>query len=160
MASRVFTIGHSNHPFSSFLELLQANNIKILVDVRTSPYSKYSPHFNKKPLKKALQEAEIGYVYLGKKIGGKPPDKKFYHKDKLIYHLLEKDDNYQEGIRELIKLTDAKRVVLMCSEEDPYNCHRHHLISQSLLKEGFNIIHLRKDASQEKIARDYQARLF
>jgi len=160
MATKIFTIGHSNHLFSSFMELLQTNNIDLLVDVRTSPYSKYSPHFNKRPLEKALEEAEINYVYLGNKIGGKPRDKKFYHEDKLVYHLLEKDDKYQEGLKELIKLSDSKRVVIMCSEENPYRCHRHHLISQSLLKKGFNINHLRADGSQEKIGRDYQARLF
>lgn len=156
----IFSIGHSNHLFSSFLELLQANNIKLLVDVRTSPYSKYSPHFNKKPLEKALEEAKIDYVYLGNKIGGKPRDKKFYHEDKLVYHLLEKDEKYQEGLKELIKLIEGNHVVIMCSEENPYHCHRHHLISQSLLKKGFNITHLRGDGNLEKVGGDYQARLF
>jgi len=160
MATKIFTIGHSNHLFSSFLQLLQANKINLLVDVRTSPYSKYSPHFNKKPLEEALEEAKIDYVYLGKKIGGKPRDQKFYHEDKLVYHLLEKDDKYQEGLKELIKLSDGNHVAIMCSEENPYHCHRHHLISQSLLKKGFNITHLRGDGKLEKVGRDYQARLF
>jgi uncharacterized protein (DUF488 family) len=52
MNPQVFTIGHSNHLFRAFLELIHKNNINMVVDVRTSPYSKYSPHFNKKPLMK------------------------------------------------------------------------------------------------------------
>jgi uncharacterized protein (DUF488 family) len=48
----------------------------------------------------------------------------------------------------------------MCSEENPYHCHRHHLISQSLLKKGYSITHIRGNGTLEKVANDYQARLF
>jgi uncharacterized protein (DUF488 family) len=160
MSKEIFTIGHSNQLFSSLLELIKKNDINLLVDVRTSPYSKYSPHFNKKPLMKALVESQVEYVYLGNKIGGKPKDKKFYHDDKLVYHLLENDDNYHEGLEELLRLTEDYRIVVMCSEEDPYRCHRHHLISQSLLKRGFHIHHIRGNGDLEKVESNYQARLF
>ena len=160
MSREIFTIGHSNQLFSSLLELIQKNDINLVVDVRTSPYSKYSPHFNKKPLQAALEESSIKYVYIGNKIGGKPRDKKFYHDDKLIYHRLEKDENYQYGIKELIKLAGDNRIVLMCSEEDPNRCHRHHLISQSLIKNGFSITHIRGNGELEKVEGNYQTRLF
>jgi len=160
MNQQVFTIGHSNHLFRAFLELIQKNNINMVVDVRTSPYSKYSSHFNKKPLMKTLEESEIDYVYLGNKIGGKPRDKKFYHEDHLQYHLLEKDEKYQKGLQELVDLIPNNTLVLMCSEENPYHCHRHHLISQSLLKNGYSITHIRGNGTLEKVAHDYQARLF
>jgi uncharacterized protein (DUF488 family) len=159
MSAKVFTIGHSNHLFSSFLELIQENNINLVVDVRSSPYSKYSPHFNKKPLQKALEDSNIEYAYFGNKIGGKPRDNKFYHQDKVLYHLLEKDDNYQDGIKDLMDLIKDKNVVLMCSEENPYHCHRHHLISQSLLKNSFIITHIRGNGELETVENDYQARL-
>lgn len=160
MTLKVFTIGHSNHLFSHFLELIQKNNINMVVDVRTSPYSKYSPHFNKKPFNKALTDSGIKYVFLGNKIGGKPRDVKFYHEDKLVYHRLEKDKKYQDGLKELINLTKENLMVIMCSEEDPNRCHRHHLISQSLLKHGYQVSHIRGNGELEKIEGDYQARLF
>lgn len=131
----------------------------MVVDVRTSPYSKYSPHFNKKPLEKALEESNITYVYMGNKIGGKPKDKKFYHDDKLIYHLLETDEKYQKGLSELLVLSEGNQIVIMCSEEDPHHCHRHHLIAQSLLKNGFKITHIRGNGDLEKVESNYQARL-
>jgi uncharacterized protein (DUF488 family) len=155
-----YTIGHSNQKLSSFLELIHENNIKILVDVRTSPYSKYASHFNKKPLEISLNEQNIQYVYLGNKIGGKPKDKKFYHEDKLQYHLLEKDVKYKEGLIELLKLSEDNKVVIMCSEEDPYRCHRHHLISQSLIKHNYQVCHIRASGQLEKVESNYQARLF
>jgi len=109
---------------------------------------------------KTLEESEIDYVYLGNKIGGKPRDKKFYHEAHLQYHLLEKDEKYQKGLQELVDLIPNNTLVLMCSEENPYHCHRHHLISQSLLKKGYSITHIRGNGTLEKVAHDYQARLF
>jgi uncharacterized protein (DUF488 family) len=160
MNSTLYTIGHSNHLFSEFLKLLQENNVNMVVDVRSSPYSRYSSHFNKKPLKKALEKADMGYVYMGNRIGGKPGNKKFYHNDQVQYHLLEMDEKYQKGIKELVTLMHDNIIVLMCSEENPYHCHRHHLISQSLLKRGYKIIHIRGKGDLERVASDYQTRLF
>ena len=58
---------------------------------------------------------------------------------------------YKKGISSLIELAKKKTVTIMCGEEDPYKCHRHHLITQSLLKEGITVIHIRGDGSQERV---------
>ncbi len=156
----IFTIGHSNHPFSRFMELIQKQDIRMVVDVRTRPYSKYTPYYSKKPLEEGLKEYQVEYVYLGNKIGGKPDDAKFYHDGELLYHLMEADEKYQEGLKILLELARDNRIVIMCSEEDPYHCHRHHLISQSLLKNNFQITHIRGNGNLEKVRSDYQTRLF
>jgi len=160
MTRKVFTIGHSNHPFSRFMELIQKQGVQMVVDVRTRPYSKYTPYFSKKPLEEGLKEYHLEYVYLGKKMGGKPDDPRFYHDGELLYHLIEDDAKYQEGLIQLLELAGDNQVVVMCSEEDPFHCHRHHLISQSLLKHGFSITHIRGNGDLEKVRSDYQARLF
>lgn len=158
---KIYTIGHSNHLFSPFNEILKDKGITMVVDIRTNPYSKYSPHFNKKHLKKALEETNIKYIYLGKEIGGKPKVKKFYHQDKVLYHLLEKEESYQEGIAKLGNLAKDNVVVLMCSEENPYQCHRHLLITPTLLKKGYHISHIRKNGEIEDVKdRDVQTTLF
>lgn len=156
----IFTIGHSNHPFSRFIELIQKQGIQMVVDVRSRPYSKYTPYYSKKPLEEGLKEYQVEYVYLGNKIGGKPDDAKFYHDGELLYHLMEADEKYQEGLKILLEIARDKRIVIMCSEEDPYHCHRHHLISQSLLQNNFQITHIRGNGSLEKVRSDYQTRLF
>ena len=55
-------------------------------------------------------------------------------------------------------------VVLMCSEEDPKGCHRHNIITQSLDKKRFEIIHIRKNGKINKITKpnkkDVQITLF
>lgn len=160
MSTKIFTIGHSNHPFSRFMELIQKQDIQMVVDVRTRPYSKYTPYYSRKPLEEGLKEYHVKYIYLGNKIGGKPDDAKFYHEGELLYHLLEADEKYQEGLKILLDLANDNLIVIMCSEEDPYHCHRHHLISQSLLKNNFQITHIRGDGNLEKVRSDYQTRLF
>jgi uncharacterized protein (DUF488 family) len=147
----IFTIGHSNHELKDVLKLLLDNSINLLVDVRSSPYSKYVPHFNKDNFRSVLKLNRIDYAYLGNKIGGKPKNKKYYLDDKVNYDLYAQDPIYQGGINELIKLSKDRNLTIMCSEENPHKCHRHMLITPSLLKEGITVIHIRGDGKTEKI---------
>ena len=84
----------------------------MVVDVRTKPYSKYTPYYSKKPLEEGLKEYKVDYVYLGNKIGGKPDDAKFYHDGQLLYHLLEADEKYQEGLKILLELARDNLIVV------------------------------------------------
>jgi uncharacterized protein (DUF488 family) len=155
----IYTIGHSNHLMPDFIKILQNNSIDTLVDIRSSPYSKHVPHFNKKPLEQSMESAHIQYRFLGDKIGGKPRSKEYYIDGEVNYHLLAKTLKFKEGIRELVILSKDHKVVLMCSEEDPYHCHRHHLIAQNLLKKGIKVVHIRKNGSLKPV-NDFQNTLF
>lgn len=147
----LFTMGHSNHLLKDLIKILDDQGINLVVDVRSSPYSKYSPHFNKAHLKTGLEESGIGYLYLGHKIGGRPANEEYYHEGRVLYSLLEKDEKYLEGIGILTELVEDKKVVLMCSEEDPFRCHRHLLITQTLLKKGYHIFHIRANGEIQEI---------
>ncbi len=146
--SKLYTIGHSNHSLEDFLKLLEFKGIKKLVDVRSTPYSKYSPHFNKNNIKKSLESKGINYFYLGDKIGGRPTNKSYYKDKKVNYKSMEMDEKYREGIKNLEDIIEHKRTVLMCSEENPYQCHRHKLITHTL-KERYGVIHIRGDGKEE-----------
>ena len=43
----VFTIGHATHPFEAFLDLLRRRGVTALADVRSAPYSRLNPQFNR-----------------------------------------------------------------------------------------------------------------
>ena len=79
---RIHTIGHSNHSLEDFIKILKENHIDTVVDVRSSPYSKHVPHFNKKILEEAVENASLQYIFLGSKIGGKPRSQEFYQDGK------------------------------------------------------------------------------
>ncbi|MDO8673135.1 MAG: DUF488 domain-containing protein, partial [Dehalococcoidia bacterium] len=68
----IFTIGHSNHAFEAFVDLLRRHGIEVLVDVRSQPYSKYTPHFDHRNLEAAIANQGFKYMYLGKELGGRP----------------------------------------------------------------------------------------
>ncbi|MEN4006311.1 MAG: DUF488 domain-containing protein [Methanobacterium sp.] len=161
---KIYTIGHSNIDFDKFLHLLKKYDIELVVDVRSSPYSKYVPHFNRENLEESLKNSEINYLFLGNRIGGKPKDEKYYKGSKVSYELIETEKPYKEGISQLIAHVNKNRTVILCSEENPYNCHRHHLITQTLLREGLNVNHIRGNGKQEKVEKskknDVQATLF
>ena len=129
----IYTIGHSNITQESFIELLKLFKIQLVVDVRSSPYSKYVPHFNRENINKALKENDISYIFLGRYIGGKPKDEKYYKDGKVDYDLIAKTKEYKDGIIKIMTWNKNDNVVLMCSEEDPKGCHRHNLITQSLV---------------------------
>ena len=135
-----------------------------MIDVRSTPDSKYVPHFNRENFDKSLTENDINYIFLGNYIGGKPKDEKYYIDGKVDYDLIAKTEHYNEGIVKVMKLDNDDNIVLMCSEEDPKNCHRHNLITQSLIKNGFEVIHIRKNANINIITKldkkDLQTTLF
>jgi uncharacterized protein (DUF488 family) len=148
----IYTIGHSNITQESFIEILKLFKIQLVVDVRSTPYSKYVPHFNRENIDKSLIENNIRYIFLGSYIGGKPKDEKYYRDGKVDYDLIAKTEHYKEGIDKIMTL-NRDNIVLMCSEEDPISCHRHNLITQSLVKKGFEVIHIRKNGKINKISK-------
>jgi len=154
----VFTIGHSNLKISKLITLLKNNEIDILVDVRSTPYSQYYPQFNQESLRSSIEEVEgLQYKYMGNRLGGRPTDPSCYIAGSVpdgeadYLHLVDypavmTKGFFQKGINELLDLAGNKRVAIMCSEEDPSTCHRHYLIGRYLVeKENVNVVHIRKD---------------
>ena len=68
----VYTLGHSNQPMARLLALLAQHHIQILADVRSQPYSRYVPHFNRPDLEDAVERAGVQYLFLGEEFG-RPP---------------------------------------------------------------------------------------
>ena len=71
-APGLFTIGHSNLALGDFLALLQQHGIDTVADVRTTPRSRWVPHFSAEPLREALGRCGIGYVPFGRSSAAGP----------------------------------------------------------------------------------------
>jgi uncharacterized protein (DUF488 family) len=146
----IFSVGHSNHPLEKFLSLLRASFIDVLVDVRSHPYSRYNPQFNTKALQDSLSKAGIKYLFFGKELGGRPKDDGFYGEDGNVdYSKLARSPLFIEGIDRLEKGIADYRIAIMCSEENPNNCHRRLLITPELEKRGIKVLHIRGDGRLE-----------
>lgn len=148
--SPAFTIGHSNHPAEVFLELLLTHAIEEVVDVRSSPHSRYNPQFNRKALQAALADAGVGYVFMGGELGGRPADPLCYDGEgRVQYDRLAETEAFNAGIRQVIQRAGARRIALTCSEKEPLACHRTLLIARVLTAQGVAVAHILADGSLE-----------
>jgi uncharacterized protein (DUF488 family) len=137
----VFTIGHSNHPFDHFVGLLRRHGIEALADVRSRPYSRFVPHFSKEKLERLLREENIGYLYFGGELGGKPQAGEA-QSSAIAYRRRIEQPAFRQAIERLLAAAGAQRVALMCRERDPLDCHRLHLICRYLAPMGLDIRHI------------------
>jgi uncharacterized protein (DUF488 family) len=155
----IYTIGHSNIPLSEFLGLLEKHKIDSVVDVRSRPVSKHVPHYNKGMIERFLKTAGFGYHYIadeevGNLLGGFPKDPECYEHDVVSYETVRTRKWFQEALNELLEYAKGRRVALLCAEENPYRCHRHVLLTQSLLARGVSVVHIRGDGSLESAVKD------
>jgi uncharacterized protein (DUF488 family) len=137
----IYTVGHSNHDPQAFVALLQQHGIEQVVDVRSSPYSRYVPQANRESLALTLREAGIAYHWLGDRLGGKPGGQV------ADYDELRAGAPFRQGIADLLALSGRARTAIMCAEGDHRQCHRQRLIAPALLEQGARVIHIQPDGS-------------
>jgi uncharacterized protein (DUF488 family) len=147
--TEITTVGHSNHTLEAFIDLLKQHDIDLIVDVRSQPYSRWADQFNRESLREALNARGFHYRYRGEQLGGRPKNPKFYDpgETRPNYKEMATVPVYQRALDELIAFAQAQRTVVMCSEGDHRQCHRHLLITQSLLKRGLRVHHIQPDGS-------------
>lgn len=150
IAVEVFTIGHSNHAMARFLELLHAHQITAVADVRSAPYSRSNPDYNREFLKTKLNEAGIAYVYLGRELGARPEDPRFYHQGRVQFRALSQSQVFLTGLDRVIKGAQNYRLALLCAEREPLECHRTLLVSRELVGLGVRVIHIHADGPLEE----------
>ena len=141
----IYTVGHSNHPVDRFIKLIETAGIRLIVDVRSVPYSRFVPQFNKAAVEKALAATGIGYCYMGHLLGGRAADGG--KGSPLTWKEAAAGRPFREGIEQLVELSGSRRTAVMCAEKDPNRCHRKHLIAAALVTMGVTVIHLLEDGT-------------
>jgi uncharacterized protein (DUF488 family) len=142
----VWTIGHSTRSREEFQQLLLANEIGSLVDVRSYPGSRRYPHFNQAELSADLPTIGIDYHHL-KSLGGRrkpsPQSKNTAWQNPSFQGYADHidTDEFKQGIRDLLSLARQKRTVIMCAEAVWWRCHRG-LIADYLKVNGAEVIHI------------------
>lgn len=139
----IFTIGYGARSLEAFLAVLRSYRIGYLIDVRSAPYSKFKPEFSRRELEAALQAAGIRYVYMGESLGGKPDDLDCYEDGKVVYERVREKTLYRQGIERVRAAYEKRlRVVLMCSEGKPEQCHRSKLLGETLVAADIPVVHI------------------
>jgi len=137
----LYTIGHSNHPADQLATLLQRHGIQLVLDVRSSPYSRYVPQANREPLAHTLDLYRIAYRWYGDRLGGRAGGIATDHSE------LKASPTFQQGIADLVAAAASCRVAILCAEGDHRQCHRYTLITPALLERGLRVLHIQPDGS-------------
>lgn len=145
----VFTIGHSTHSMEAFLGLLQGPGVRLVADVRSVPYSRLQPQFNRETLAQALEERGLGYAFVGRELGGRPADKSCYENGRVRYDRLAQTEAFQAGIDWVCAQSEGTRITLMCAESEPLACHRALLVGRRLAAEGVPVVHIHAEGELE-----------
>lgn len=145
----VFTIGHSTHSREDFLVLLRTHRVTALADVRSVPYSRLHPQFNRENLARVLKEFRIKYAFLGRELGARSQDPACYDNGHVQYARLAATDSFRAGIQRVLTGARRYRVALTCSEKDPIDCHRTVLVARALADRGAEIAHIGADGGLE-----------
>ena len=149
MDEAVYTIGHSNHPPEQFVELLERHAITAVGDVRSRPYSRMHPQFNRENLRRLLAARGIAYVFLGRELGARSEDPSCYAEGKVQYDRLARTELFGQGLERVREGMKIYRLALVCAEKDPLECHRTILVARALFARGVAVKHILEDGAIE-----------
>ena len=145
--SVLFTIGHGDRQIDTFLDMLRAAGVRVLVDVRRYPGSRRHPQFGRDVLAAALKEAGIEYRWAGEALGGRrrlgagSPHQALRNESFRAYADHMDTPDFRSALADLLALADSTPVAILCAERHPSQCHRS-LISDAVLARGGKVTHL------------------
>jgi uncharacterized protein (DUF488 family) len=142
----LWTIGHSTHPIQEFLDLLHAQGVMHIADVRRFPGSRKYPHFNPDLLEPALAEGGIAYTPFPD-LGGRrvplpnSPHSAWRNEAFRGYADYMDTPEFAAAAERLAKLARADRVAVMCAEGVWWRCHRS-MIADIFKAQGWKVLHI------------------
>jgi uncharacterized protein (DUF488 family) len=149
MALPFFTIGHSTRPLTEFVDLLESQHIRLVVDVRTISRSHANPQYNHDVLTEALAQYRIGYEHIaalgglrGRKHDISPSVNAFWQNQSFHnYADYALTEEFHAGLARLRVLGHERRSAIMCAEAVWWRCHRR-IIADYLLAAGETVLHI------------------
>jgi uncharacterized protein (DUF488 family) len=143
----IYTVGHSTHQLDYFLELLKEYGVTCLIDVRSVAASSYNPQYNKEPLTSFLKRNGIQYLHFAEEFGARHNDPDLLDDEgKVDFAKVRKSWAFKNGVERIWQgLDKGFTISLMCSESEPFDCHRFSMVSIALDKDGFDVKHIMKD---------------
>lgn len=145
-ANIIYTIGHSTHTITEFLEMLQSFSIKMLVDIRSLPGSRKFPQFNKESLMVSLEAVGIAYIH-STDLGGRRKVKKDskntrWNNDSFRgYADYMETEAFENAVEQLEQIALEQPTVYMCSEAVWWRCHRS-MVSDYLKAKSWSVWHI------------------
>jgi uncharacterized protein (DUF488 family) len=140
-----YTLGYQSHTLLTLLDVLSANNVGVLVDVRQNPVSR-KRGFSKSLLEESIRQSGIDYFHTPD-LGTPPAIRNNYLKSGNIKNALKEYEKHlrarRQCLRSLLRKVSRRTFCLLCLESDYTSCHRS--VIARVLKEmtGCQPIHLK-----------------
>lgn len=149
MSKVMFTVGHSTRPIDVFVQMLQSFDVDAVVDIRTVPRSRTNPQYNLDVLPERLAQSDILHYQIAalgglRKKSKTVPDEVNAFWDNRSFHNYADyalSDEFEEGLCQLLELSETKRCAIMCSEAVWWRCHRR-IVSDYLLIRDVEVFHI------------------
>ena len=142
---QLYTIGHSTYPAEHFIELAKTYELDYILDVRSTPFSRFAPQYNSNVIKGILAENDIKYAHMGKYFGARQPDNQYYPKGYLDFSLFRQSELFKTGLENVKKGLENNNIALMCTEKNPGDCHRAIMVARGFELAGINVKHILHD---------------
>src|SRR6195256_6842431 len=144
-----FTIGHSTREVTEFVNLLKAQHVGRVVDVRAIPRSRSNPQFNDDILPQMFAQEQIGYEHIAALGGlrGKQHEvaqgvNAFWQNQSFHnYADYSLTETFHSGLARLCALGQEQRCAIMCAEAVWWRCHRR-IIADYLIAAGEIVFHI------------------
>jgi len=124
--------------------------VTALADVRSTPFSRFHPQFNRDALERDLRTHDIKYVFLGRELGARSEDRSCYENGRVLYERLARTELFRRGIDRIVGGTLEHRIAVMCAEKEPLECHRTLLVARVLAAQGVRVTHILSDGRLEE----------
>ena len=140
----VYTIGYTLYPnINTMMSVLKSREIDVIIDVRSSPWSKTFPQYNKPNLMKACEANGLYYRHYSREFGARQRSREFSVDGQVNFERFSDSEQFQEGVRKVIASAQAGYTLcLFCAEKDPIICHRSILVGRALHERGIEVIHI------------------
>ena len=146
---KLYTIGYSCHTIETLIESLKKHHVEAVADVRSQPFSRFKPEFNRLNLSAELKKSGLKYVFLGEECGARIEDQSCYVNGKADYSRIATSRLFLMGLERIENGLSKLNIALMCAEKDPITCHRTILICHNLKERVPNIEHILCDNTTE-----------
>ncbi|GAB1475498.1 DUF488 domain-containing protein [Bacillota bacterium] len=145
----VYTVGHSTISVEEFLSVVREYGINCIVDVRSTPYSKFAPQFNMEKLQYFLKQSSIQYIFMGREFGARREEEDLYDiKGELNFEKAAESKAFADGIDRIEKgIQKGYIIAFMCTEKDPMDCHRSIMVGRKFSELGYNVINILHDGT-------------
>ncbi len=145
---QLYTVGHSTYPVEHFLELLRKFNVQYIIDVRSTPYSRFASQYNSDALSAVLKKNGIEYFHMGKFFGARQEDKQYYPNNYLDFEMFRQSDLFKKGMLNIENGLEKYNIALMCTEKNPIDCHRAIMVARGFELDGIDVKHILHDGSE------------